>query len=196
MTALDTLLSAGWFVLQIAIVVAIPWSVIRLGHVAVDRVAPSGFFEVPAVLGVARVLGILVAALLLSGRAEIFSLRLVFGPQSPWDLTIWQFLAASANPLWSLDGLVETIAEHGVGVLSASLAVLILLSVLAVLVTPFAFWRGSAPWRAIAGGACVAIVTTYVTIYGVSLLFWLLFLFNFWILGLLLVLLQWYRSRH
>jgi hypothetical protein len=196
MTALYTLLSVGWFVVQIAIVIAIPWSVIRLGHVAVDRVAPSGFFEVPAVLGLARLLGILVAVLLLSGRADVFNLRLVFGPQSPWDLTIWQFLAASANPLWSLRGLAGEIAEHGVGALSASLAVLILVSVLAVLVTPFVFWRGSAPWRAAAGGACVAIITTYVTIYGVSLLFWLLFLLNFWILGLLLVILQWYRSRH
>jgi len=195
MNSLDALLSAGSLALQVVLVLAIPWAVAKIGRLALERFGPSGFFEVPVVTGIARSLGVLVGLLLLSGHAAAFDLRTLFGPDSPWNLTIWQFLAASANPLWTLDGLAGQVTDHGIGVLYGALAVLIGILLLAALATTFAFWRGAAPWRAALSAVCLAIVTAYVTIYGISLLFWLLFLLNFWMLALLLVALQWYRNR-
>jgi hypothetical protein len=194
---MTALLSAVWFVLQIGLVVAIPWAVMKVTRLALERVAPGGFYEVPAVVGVARLLGILLGGLLLSSRAESFNVRLLFGPESPWNLTTWQFLAVASDPLWTVNGLIGQIEQHGFGFMRGTLTILIVLLSLSVLLTPLAFWRGSLPLsgRAVVAGLCVALVTAYVTIYGVSLFFWLLFLLNFWMLGLLFVMLQWYRHR-
>src|SRR5262249_424060 len=113
MSVLSTLGSALSSALQVAIVAGIPWAVARIGRNAVNRFAPRGFFEVPLVIGAARLLGFALAALVLSERAATFNLRLLFGPESPWNLATWQFLSASANPWWNLDGLIKGVANRG-----------------------------------------------------------------------------------
>lgn len=195
MKAFAVLWSIASFLVQAAIVFGIPYVVVRGGRIILDRFAPMGFFEVPIVIGVARLLGFLLAGLLLAAHADAINLKLAFGAQSPWDLTTWQFLTVSANPWWSVNGLIGQIANHGIGALSGSLAASVGVLIVAVLLVPFAFWPPPASLHASLSAVCVAIITAYVTIYGVSLLFWLLFLLNFWMLVLLLVIFQWYRNR-
>jgi hypothetical protein len=50
--------------------------------------------------------------------------------------------------------------------------------------------------RATLSVVVIMLSTAYLTIYGISLLFWLLFLFNSWTFLLLALALQYYRNRY
>ncbi|MSP49520.1 MAG: hypothetical protein EXQ95_09360 [Alphaproteobacteria bacterium] len=184
--------------LELALLLAIPIAIAEFGWVGLRRLAPEGYFKVPVLTGAAKLLGVAAGILLLSSRYDqrFFDLHDLFVPESPWNLSLWDFLTERVNPLNY--GLGPLVADLGGGDVSRPLAfglALIGLLLLAVLALPFAFWPAAAARRGIACGLLIALIVTYLTLYSICVLMWTLFLLNFWAFAVLAVVFQYYRSR-
>ncbi len=184
--------------LEVGIVVTLPIIAIKLAGRVARRMLPRDFFEVPLVTGLAKLLGITLGIALIYARYDrrYFDLHALFIPESPWNLSLWQFLADRANPLsYGIGTLVDDPAGH---VASASFLVLIGI-VAALLLTavaaPFLFWRGAMARRAVLLSVALAVFVAYLTIYGICLLLWSLYLLNFWTIALAAMIFQYYRGR-
>ena len=184
--------------LEIALVIALPIAATKLGARVTHRMPPDDYFEVPLVTGLAKLLGIALAITLLYARYDrrYFDPYALFIPQSPWNLSLWQFLAERANPLnYGIGTLVDDPVGH-----VASTPFMVLVGILAALlaaavVAPFLFWRRAMAWRAVLLSVALAVFVAYLTIYAVCLLLWSLFLLNFWTIALAVVMFQYYRGR-
>jgi hypothetical protein len=180
--------------LEVAIVVAIPLALIELASVALQRLAPPGFFKIPALVGPSKLLGISGGLLLLYGRfgPEYFDLHRLFLPDSPWNISLTRFLGERVDPFYYL--APTHLAEHDAGVLQwtgGTGALLVLVAAASFLV-----WPPPAALRGAATVVIVAALSAYVTIYAVCVLMWSLFLLNFWSFAVLAIVFQYYRNRH
>ena len=188
--------SIGTSVLQVALLLAIPIAIAEFGWIGIRRLAPDGFVQIPFLTGSAKLLGLAIGILLLASRYDrhYFDLHDLFGANSPWDLTLWQFLSERVNPLTSWPGALISRLESDGGLLTyllASAGILLLI----VIAAPFLFFPPATALRAIACGLLIALVTAYLTLYAVSLLMWTLYLLNFWTFAVLAVVVQYYRYR-
>jgi hypothetical protein len=184
--------------LEIALVVALPIAAIKLAGRITRRMLPLDFFEVPLVTGLAKLLGIALGVALIYARYDrrYFDPHALFTPESPWNLSLWQFLAERANPLhYGIGTLVDDPAGN-----VATASFLVLMSIVAALLlaavaTPFLFWHGGMARRAALLSLALAAFVAYLTIYAICLLLWSLYLLNFWIIALAVVMFQYYRGR-
>jgi hypothetical protein len=198
MSLIGGLVATARAVLEIALVMALPIAATKLAGRVARRMPPDDFFEVPLVIGLAKLLGIALGIALLYARYDrrYFDPYALFIPQSPWNLSLWQFLADRANPLnYGIGTLVDDPVGH-----VASAAFMVLIGIVAALLAaavaiPFLFWRGAMVWRAALLSVALAIFVAYLTVYAVCLLLWSLFLLNFWTIALAVVVFQYYRGR-
>jgi hypothetical protein len=152
---------------------------------------------VPIAGGPPRQLGLVLGLVLVYDRYGGPGLAVpgLFVRGGPWDLSVWQFLAWRANPFdYGAGTLIAFFAHHDPAV-TAPVAVLLAALALAAVLAPFVMWPRPVALRAALANLATALVGTYLTVYGMVLLFWLLYVLNFWTFALLVAIFQYYRSR-
>ena len=195
---MDGLTAIGGSVLALALLLAIPIAIGEFGWVGLRRLAPDGFFKIPFLSGSAKLLGVTTGVLLLFRRfgTHYFDLHDFFVPESPWNLSLRDFLTERVNPLNYGPGVL--VAHFGGDQADKPLAfglVLIGLLLVTVVAAPFAFWSASAAGRGIVTGLLIALMVGYLTVYSICVLMWTLFLLNFWTFAVVAVVVQYYRYR-
>ena len=184
--------------LEIALVVALPIAATKLAGRVTRRMLPDDFYEVPLVTGLAKLLGIALGVTLIYARFDrrYFDLHALFIPESPWNLSLWQFLGERANPLnYGIGTLVDDPAGN-----RATATFVVLISIVAALLVaavaaPFVFWPRAMARRAALLSVLLAAFVAYLTIYVICLILWSLYLLNFWTIALAAVMFQYYRGR-
>jgi len=192
------LIAAVMIVGKLIIVLGIPLGVARLAAVVFDRTNPPDFPEVPLAGAMPRLLGLTLGLVLVYDRYgwRNFDLHSLFDIGGPWDLSLGEFLLQRANPLhYGLASLIDYFALSGVNSVSILVAFLLVALMLGAIMVPFAYWDARVARRVTLVNLACALVTAYLTIYVVVLLFWLLYLLNFWTFALLAAIFQYYRSR-
>ncbi len=198
MSDIGGLVALARVLFEIALVVALPVVAIKLAGRMTRRMPPRDFYEVPLVTALAKLLGVALGVALVYARFDrrYFDLHALFIPESPWNLSLWQFLAERANPLhYGIGTLVDDPAGN-----RASATFLVLAGIVAALsaaaaAAPFVFWPVALARRAVLLSALLAAFVAYLTIYAICLALWSLYLLNFWIIALAGVMFQYYRSR-
>jgi hypothetical protein len=198
MSVIGSLLAMARAAVEITLVLALPIVAIKLAGVIRRRMLPRDFFEVPLVAWLAKSLGMALGVTLIYARYErrYFDPHALFLPESPWNLSLWQFLGDRANPLnYGIGTLVDDPAGN-----VANPAFLVLISIVAALLVatvaaPFLFWRDGMARRAALLGLALAVFVAYLAIYAICLLLWSLYLLNFWTIAVAGVMFQYYRGR-
>jgi hypothetical protein len=198
MSDIGGLVALARVALEIALVVALPIAAIKLAGRITRRMLPDDFYEVPLVTGLAKLLGIALGVALIYLRFDrrYFDVHALFIPESPWNLSLWQFLGDRANPLhYGIGTLVDDPAGN-----RATAAFVVLISIVAALsvaavAVPFVFWPQAMARRAALLSVLLAAFVAYLTIYVICLILWSLYLLNFWTIALAAVMFQYYRSR-
>jgi hypothetical protein len=185
------------FIVELLIVVALPLVAERLSASLIHRLAPPDLRQVPIAGGPPRQLGLVLGLVLVYDRYGGPGLAVpgLFVRGGPWDLSVWQFLAWRANPFdYGAGTLIAFFARHDPAV-TVPVAVLLAVLALAAVLAPFVMWPRPVALRAALANLATALVGTYLTVYGMVLLFWLLYVLNFWTFALLVAIFQYYRSR-
>jgi hypothetical protein len=190
-------IAAVALVIKVLSVVGLPLLVERICAFYIHRAAPPDLRQVPIASGPPKLLGLALGLILVYDRygGAGFAVPQLFVRGGPWDLTLWQFLTERANPFEYGVGALAAYFSHRDAGAAALAATLLAALTLATLVTPFAIWPRPVAWRAALSNLATALLATYLTIYVVVLLFWLLYLLNFWTFALLVAIFQYYRSR-
>jgi hypothetical protein len=184
-------------ILQVAIVIAVPFVVNHIGGMLLRKVVHQEFFEVPILTTLARLQGVLAGLLLMRMDLDssYFDLERLFLADGPWNITLSQFLLERANvfgydslPLMRL--LDEVPNTEG---LVATLVVLVLPLLLVIL--SLRFWELRDALRAVIASAGVALWMGWFTVYLICVVFWGLYLLNFWTLGLMVLYIQYRKSQ-
>ncbi|HEV2300858.1 MAG TPA: hypothetical protein VGR91_04745 [Stellaceae bacterium] len=185
--------------LEVAFAVVLPILALKLERRILDRVAPADYFEIPLVTGSARFFGLALGITLLYARfadRRYFDLNRLFTPQSPWNLSLVQFLRDRANPFdYGIGTLVDDLQRHGAQPAVLSLLAMVAVAAVAALAAPLRFWPLPAARRAVLASLVLAGFDAYLTIYLVCLVLWCLFLLNFWVFAVAGVVFQYYRGR-
>ena len=198
MSVIAGLVALARAAIDVALVITLPIVAVKLAGRISRNMLPHDFFEVPLVTGVAKLLGMTLGIALIYARFDrhYFDPHALFIAESPWNLSLWQFLTDRANPLnYGIGTLVDNPAGH---VTNANFLVMtsIVFALLAVAVAaPFYFWRGAMARRAAILSLALAVFVAYLTIYGICLVLWSLYLLNFWTIALAVVMFQYYRGR-
>lgn len=183
--------------IKVLIVVGLPLLVERFTATYIHRAAPPDLRQVPIASGPPRMLGLVLGVILAYERygGPGFAVPQLFVRGGPWDLSLGQFLAERANPLdYGAGTLVAYFTHHGAET-AVPVALLLAALTLTTVLAPFAMWPRPVAGRAALCNLATALVATYLTVYAVVLLFWLLYLLNFWTFALLVAIFQFYRSR-
>ncbi len=192
------MIAVAALVVEVLIVVGIPLLVERASTSLIHRAAPVDLYKVPIASAPPKLLGLVLGLILVYDRygGPGFATPQFFVRGGPWDLSLGQFLAQRANPFeYGAGALYASFAHRSAGAAALMAALLLALS-LVTLLTPLVIWPRPVAVRAALCNLATALVATYLTIYGVVLLFWLLYLLNFWTFALLVAILQYYRSRY
>jgi hypothetical protein len=184
-------------VVKLLIVVGLPLVAERLAASLIHRAAPRDLRQVPIASSPPRLLGLVLGLILVYDRygGPGIAVPGLFVRGGPWDLSLWQFLAFRANPFdYGAGTLAAFFARHDAAV-TAPIATLLALLTLATVLAPFALWPRPVAARAALANLATVLLGTYLTVYAVVLLFWLLYVLNFWTFALLVAIFQYYRSR-
>ncbi len=172
--------------LQATFVVTLPYVVSHGSEVLVHHVAHREFGEVPIVTTLARVQGLLTGGLLLYMNLDgrYYDLQALFLPESPWNLTLSQFLLERSN-LFTYDIMPVVRLLTDVPTISGALAAtaLVVLPLLLALLC-LRFWRGWETLRAFLACIGIAVWSAWMTVYLLCMVFWSLHLLNFWALAI------------
>lgn len=196
MEDLQGLVPVAIVVLKAVALVALPLAGISLIWSVLRRLAPVGFFAVPLIYTVARVVGVGLGLILIyvhqDGRN--FDLHQIFVPDGPWNISFAEFLLVRVNPLnYGPAAFIDKLGEARdiplIGL--AALAALLLLAI----GWAWKIWKPLPAARASLAVMIIVLTMACLMIYSVSLLFWLLFLFNSWTFLLFAIVLQYYRNR-
>jgi hypothetical protein len=198
MTDSGGFLAIARIALGMALALAIPMAVATIAARLLRRVMFPDYFEVPLVTALAKLLGIAAGILLIYARLDwrYFDLHQLFVPESPWNLTLWQFLGERVNPLnYGIGTLIDYPGGHAADTSFFLLLAAVAALALAAIAAPFLFWPVAMARRAALYSIVLAGFTAYLTIYVVCLLLWSLYLLNFWTFALAGVMFQYYRMR-
>jgi hypothetical protein len=198
MSEIGSLIALGRVALEIALVAALPIAAIKLAGRITRRMPPGDFYEVPLVTALAKLLGIALGVALVYARYDrrYFDLHALFIPESPWNLSLWQFLGERANPLhYGIGTLVDDPAGNRANATFVVLISIVAVLLLAAVAAPFVFWPRAMARRAALLSVLLAMFVAYLTIYFICLILWSLYLLNFWTIALAAVMFQYYRSR-
>jgi hypothetical protein len=183
--------------LKAAALLVLPVVVINLIWFGLRRLAPGGFFAMPLLYTVPRLVGVGLGLILIFTHQDSrnFDLHEIFGPDGPWNITFAEFLLVRISPFQY--GPMDFTSASGE---TLGLPVLGLAALMAALVGSVGWawktWQPMLAARATLSMVIIVLSMAYLTTYGVSLLFWMLFLFNSWTFLLLAILLQYYRNRN
>jgi len=198
MTDLGGLVAIVRVVLEIALVVTLPIAATKLAGRVTRRMLPHDYYEVPLVTWLAKLLGIALGVALIYARFDwrYFDMHALFLPESPWNLSLWQFLAERANPLhYGIGTLVDDPAGNRATATFLVLIAIVAALLLAAVAAPFVFWPRAMARRAVLLSMLLAAFAAYLTIYAICLVLWSLYLLNFWTIALAAVMCQYYRGR-
>jgi hypothetical protein len=183
--------------LQAAVVLAIPFLVRHAGELLVKKLVQEDFLQVPILGILARIQGLMMGGLLMwrDLDSRFFSLEHLFLPDSPWNINLSQFLLVRSNIFAYDPAPVMALLHEGpsAGSVLALLGVVVLPLLLAILC--LRFWKHVDAVRAMLACTGIALWTAWYTVYLVCLVFWSLYLLNFWVLALLGVYIQYRQSR-
>ncbi|MBI3707054.1 MAG: hypothetical protein HY246_05175 [Proteobacteria bacterium] len=194
---MDFFISIGGHALDIGVALAVLLAVTSLTLRALERYANQKFFQVPLFFVMAKVLGLVLGAGLIYVQYQLryYDFARLFVPESPWNITVWEFLADRTNPFaYGPIGLIGHIFAPSAAaplVFLASFAVALGVTIVAA----FRVWTPGEAWRGILQTLGFALWFSYVILFGVSLLFWLLFWLNIWALLVLVLVVQAMRHR-
>jgi hypothetical protein len=192
------ILFAVLVIAKVAVLVALPMVLTNLAWAGMKPLIPTDFFQVPIVYTFARVVGLSLGFALIYTQkgGAYYDLHTIFLPESPWNTTIGVFLTERVNPFNFGPG--EIYARLGYSgndaLLSVAMTVMALLLAVA-LVSCLRIWRGKEAWSAVIVVIGTALWLTYMTIYTLSLIFWLMFVLNYWAFLLLAIIVQYYHRR-
>src|SRR5262245_36975896 len=98
---MELFLTAGRLVLNVGIALTVLLAVSSLSLYLFERVARREFFQVPLLFMLAKILGAVLGLALLyeQYQRDYFDLGRLFQPESPWNISVWQFLIERTNPL-------------------------------------------------------------------------------------------------
>ncbi|CAK0776563.1 conserved membrane hypothetical protein [Gammaproteobacteria bacterium] len=185
-------------IVHAALVVSIPVLVANGGEAVMHVIANHEFHAIPILTTLARLQGLLAGGLLLHASFDesYYDLQALFVPASRWNLTMNQFLLERAN-LFAYDPepLLNLLREQpwsGRGLLVA--LVVVVIPTLLVMMC-LRFWKLWDALRGMVACAGTALWSAWITVYLVCLVFWGLYLLNYWSLALLAVYIQYQRSR-
>jgi hypothetical protein len=184
--------------LEIALVVALPIVATKVAGRIARRMSPRDFYQVPLVTALAKLLGIALGVTLVYARYDrrYFDIHALFIPESPWNLSLWQFFAERANPLnYGIGTLVDDPAGHRGTATFVTLIGSVAVLLAAAVAAPFVFWPPAMAQRAALLSVLLAAFVAYLTIYAICLTLWSLYLLNFWTIALAAVMFQYYRGR-
>ena len=198
MGEIGSLAAIGQGALEAALVVTLPIAGIKLAGRTMHRMRPHDFFEVPLVTGLAKLLGIALGVALIYARYDqrYFDPHALFTPESPWNLSFWQFLGERANPLhYGIGTLIDNPAGHVTNTTFLIFVGIVAILLSAAVAASFLFWRGVMARRAALLSLALAAFVAYLTIYAICLVLWSLYLLNFWTIAVAIVMFQYYRRR-
>ncbi|NQW01878.1 MAG: hypothetical protein HQ483_19390 [Rhodospirillales bacterium] len=181
-----------------AALLAIPLVLTSFLWRGVTWLAPTGFAEVPIVYTFARFVGLSLGfALIYAHNGGLyFDMHRMFLPDSVWNTTFQEFLVDRVNPLhFGPDKIINHLGLEGANLLFSLMIALLALILAVAIGSCFRIWWGLEALRAALAAIGISLWLGYMTIYTMSLLFWLIYLFNFWTFLLLALVVQYYRRR-
>lgn len=194
---MDIFLPFGRHVLNVGVALTALAAVTSLTLWAMGRYFNREFFQVPLFFVMGKVLGLVLglALLYMQHQLQYFDFTRLFLPESPWNISVWEFLADRANPFvygpigftkgfWNLGSMIPWALG---GAVLASLAVIV--------IAAFRVWRPADAGWGIVQTIGFALWISYLILFGVSLAFWLLFWLNVWALLVVALFVQVMRHR-
>lgn len=161
------------------------------------------FRAIPALTILPKLAGSLLAIGLLYTNLGLayFDLEILFTENSPWNLGYEYFLAERGNLFaYSFQPFVLALtpgpadgALLGRPIFLGVLAYLLLMALCSVI--SFWLWSFVNAVRAVICCGIIALLTAWMTIYFVALLFWSLYVLNFWVLAIIALFYQYRRQR-
>jgi hypothetical protein len=194
---MDIFLPLGRHVLNVGVALAVLMAVTSLTLWAMERYFKREFFQVPLFFVMGKVLGLVLglAFLYVQYQLRYFDFTRLFLPESPWNITVWEFLADRANPfVYGPVGVAGSLWTPGSAVLPL-LGAALLTSFAVIVIAAFRVWRPADAWWGIVQTVGFALWISYLILFGVSLLFWLLFWLNVWALLVVAIFVQIMRHR-
>jgi len=189
---MDILAPAGRLILNVGIALAVLLGITSLTLNLLDRFSRREFFQVPLFFLLAKILGCVIGIALLYEQYErgYFDIARLFAPESPWNISVWQFLVERTNPF----------AYAPIAYAPGATPTLVLMAALAaalgmICIAAFRVWPVNDAWRSIGLTVGFALWFGYLVLFGVSLLLWLLFWLNIWTLLIVALLIQQVRHR-
>jgi hypothetical protein len=185
-------------IIQATIVVSIPTLVANGGEALMHLIANHEFHAIPILTTLARLQGLLVGGLLLHASFDesYYDLQALFLSTSRWNLTMNQFLLERAN-LFSYDPapLLNFLREDPMSIRGLLVALVVVVIPTLLVLICLRVWKFWDALRGIVACAGTALWSAWITVYLVCLLFWGLYLLNYWSLAILAIYIQYQRSR-
>lgn len=178
----------GLFTLQIIIVLSIIYLPITLS-IGVWSYISHHHFLLQRLFWICTVCpGIILGSFLLfcNLEADIFSLQNLYHLDGPWDLTYQEFLFDRVNPLnYSFVAVLQYIQQPNASFFLTSLAFFSLLSFFSMLLYSYLRLLSGKVFWVLVFSLIVVTWSSYMVIFLICLVFWLVNLLSFWILALL-----------
>ena len=179
-----------------AVFIGIPIGLVGGTRLAVRRLAPPEYVQIPLLTQLTLIAGLLLGAAFLCDLAfaDLYPLEQILKVKGPWDLSLFEFLTTRVNPLLLdvRDWLQSLRFEGPWGLLTLTFAVALAVAALSAVLC-FYYWPPPEAAISAALGLLNVAVVAYVVFYLVCGLLWTINRFNFWTLVIVLLLYQWRR---
>jgi len=198
MDILSQLTDFGVFLAQAASILAIIYLPMIVAVRWVPKIDDKGFFLQPVVWVLAIVTGIILGASLIAFNIDpdYFTVNNVFRTDGPWALSYSAFIRDRVNPFnYSFQPVFEYIRYYDADYNMTVLMIFAATTFGLLCLRAFATWGGPGALRGILFGALVVAWSTYMTVFSVCLVLWLLNLLNFWTLAVLTFAIHLHRNQ-
>jgi len=188
----------GLAIAKAAILTAIPVFATRVIWAGLGKLVPAGFFQMPIIYTFARIagLGLGLALIYAHKGGAYYDLHIMFLPESPWNTTLWTFIYDRVNPLnFGPGAIYDRLGLSDRNVVFTEVVALLVILYLVAVGNCLKTWRGKDFWSSAIGVTVITVWMAYVSIYVLSLIFWLMFMLNSWTFLLLAFVVQFYRRR-
>ncbi|KOR32038.1 hypothetical protein TI05_09810 [Achromatium sp. WMS3] len=184
-------------IFQAAVVIAIPFIVSHIGKMLLHKVVYHEFFQVPILKTLAHFQGILAGLLLM--RLELdssyFDLERMLLVDGPWNINLPEFLLERSNVfMYDSFAVMRLLSEVPSSEGLFAVFIVVILPLLIVLLA-LSFWQLNEAIRALLASLGIALWTSWFTVYLVCTVFWTLYLLNFWVLGIIVLYIQYRKMQ-
>jgi hypothetical protein len=185
-------------IVQAIIIISIPTIVANGGEMLMNAIAHHEFHAIPILTTLSRFQGLLAGGLILHATFDesYYDLQALFVPASRWNLSMNQFLWERAN-LFTYDPqpLFDLLREDPFSPRGLLIAVVMVIIPTLVVVVCLRVWKLWDALRGIIACTGTALWSAWITVYLVCLVFWGLYLLNYWSLAVLAIYIQYQRSK-